>query len=255
MVSFAELGKMAVHGSKLASFQHCNPKTNSIFSLVSSGMFLGLCSDSGAHPLELGIRGRQGVVIDHIPNTRMGEKFLGEYEGANDRDKMEKHAEKLNYINLPLSTPGHQCKVLCEHRRGHDQYCFLKEFLPIFVKYFTQVQVLYVYLISLIIFNWVSICSSRSALHLLCAPRGWLIWMTSMSPLPSSWISSWDWPMETRNCMKREGWVGIFIFQAPLIQDCFRLSRSLHQRWCGLHTVTLSPGLHSHASLLQAQVW
>lgn len=122
--------------------------------------------------MELGIRGRQGVAIDHIPDTRMGDKFLEEYEGANDRDKMEKHAEKLNHVNLPLSTPEHQCKVLREHRRGHDQYCFLKEFLPTFVKYFTQVQVHYGYLISLIIFNWISICSSRSALHLLCAPRG-----------------------------------------------------------------------------------
>lgn len=90
------------------------------------------------------------MTIDHIQNTRTGGKFFGEYEDAIVRSEMEKHAEKIK-LDLPLSTPGRKCKVLQEHRRGCDQHCFLKEFSAIFVKYLTQVQIHYVYLVYVII--------------------------------------------------------------------------------------------------------
>lgn len=167
------------------------------------------------------------MAIDYIQNTRIGGKFLWEYwqkwDGVACQDDettvtIVRSQKRVWPVFPPEGIPDNLCQIL---HSSPDTLCIFK--FPNNL-------------------GWISlICLPRPALqpspppclYLLCAPGGWLIWIISTVPSPSSWISSWGWPTETGNWRERERWVGVFIFQIPLMQDYFRLPRSLHQRWWG----------------------
>lgn len=86
------------------------------------------------------------MAIDYIQNTRIEGRFLWECWQKGDEEACQEDETTVTTVH-----PGAYVQSAMEHRRGCEQFFFLKEFLITFVKYLTQVQICYVYLIFLII--------------------------------------------------------------------------------------------------------